>query len=57
MELMAWLMVWFLAGVMYYEIECEEDGSDVSVNERHSILIPSGHHPSMVIVSFGFAGG
>jgi hypothetical protein len=39
---------------VYFEIECGGRWKQRAVNARHSILLPSGRHPNMVIVSFGF---
>jgi hypothetical protein len=49
------LMVLFWLVVMYYEIEWSGGWKRCAVNARHSILLPLGRHPSMVIVHFGFA--
>jgi hypothetical protein len=57
LKLMAWLMYWWLLVVVYFEIECRGRWKRCELNARHSILLPSGHHPSMVIVAFGFDGG
>jgi hypothetical protein len=48
------LMVLFWLDVVYYEIEWSGGWKQCAVNARHSILLPLGHHPSMVIVHFGF---
>jgi hypothetical protein len=44
------LNVWFWSSVMYYKIEWSGGCKWGATNARHSIILPLGRHPSMVIV-------
>ena len=48
------LMDGFWLAIVYYKIEWGERWKRRAVNACHSILLPLGCHPSMVIVHFGF---